>query len=529
MRTYSILFIDDEEVIRESFLKLVDWESRRFTVAGVFKNGEDAWDYLRAHGVDIIVTDINMPFLDGITLLEKLRGEQTKTRVILLTGYEYFEYAQKAVHLKAFDFLLKPVTTQRLLRAVEDAAFDIEKEEAAQEAVGRSLELAQSSFIRQLLYGKLEREKIRQEAGTCGILADGAGYMVLLGAVDAAGGKRIPEGELEEIKRSLQEKILEEKRRTEEKLGEPFELYFAVNAGSYVQVVLAAENGRLFSGEFIREFTERILEDESTECRLTLAAGKKCSCLEELPKTFERADFMLKNRHILGVGKTIRDTEALPQKAAVQQIVLPTDTFLEHIRMGMDRETEQDIKNIYQNLRYREYVSLESARMVTTELAITAFKGQLSSKDESVSYLYYLNHIQELNTLREMEAEITEFAVRIAQQRKQGGNAKKKTADQALEYLRSNYSRENLSLGDVAGYLNISVPYLAVLFRQETNQNFSTHLLKIRMEKAKELLKTTGYSVGEISEMVGYGSAQYFAVCFKKYTGSSPSGYRDQN
>lgn len=114
---------------------------------------------------------------------------------------------------------------------------------------------------------------------------------------------------------------------------------------------------------------------------------------------------------------------------------------------------------------------------------------------------------------------------RKAQKRRE---SQKKIAEQALEYLKRNYNKEDLSLNDIAAFLNISVPYLAVLFKQETKQNFSAHLLEVRMEKAKELLRTTGYTVNEIAEQVGYNSSQYFAVCFKKYTGISPGVYRDQ-
>ena len=226
--------------------------------------------------------------------------------------------------------------------------------------------------------------------------------------------------------------------------------------------------------------------------------------------------------------KVIYASDSVQERKEEIQIVLPTDTFLHHIRMGMTEEVEADIKDIYEPFRHKKYISLESAKMVTTELAITAFKGEASSGDKSVSYLYYLNHIQQLNTLDEMEDDILRFAVSIAEKRKKGGNHKKKMAEQALEYLRRNYNKEDLSLNDIAAFLNISVPYLAVLFKQETKQNFSAHLLEVRMEKAKELLRTTGCTVNEIAEQVGYNSSQYFAVCFKKYTGISPGAYRDQ-
>lgn len=537
MRRYSILFIDDEEVIRESFLKLVDWEKHQFDVAGVFKNGEAAWEYLQEHPVDIIITDINMPFMDGISLLETIRRESPKTRVLLLTGYEYFEYAQKAVQLKAFDFLLKPVTTKRLLQAVMDAAFDIEKAEAAEEAVGRSLELSQSNFICQLLYGKIEKEAINKMASDLKIPVAAAGYLVLIAAVDALEGQQLPDGDLGELKRSIQQKVMEQKVLTEEESGGKFQLFFARNIGIHIEMVLITEQKDLFSEYFIRLFTKRLLMMEKETMkpdempvgyRLTLAAGRSHRRMQELPESYTKVKHALKNRHILGTGKMIFVSDPVPERMDEEEIVLPTDTFLQHIRMGMVEEVRQDIRNIYAPFRHRKYISLESAKMVTTELAITAFKGEVASKDESVSYLYYLNHIQQLNTLDEMENDITQLTVKIAEKRKKGGNHKKKIAEQALEYLRNNYEKESLSLNDVAAHLNISVPYLAVLFKQETTQNFSAHLLEIRMEKAKELLKTTGDTVSEVAEKVGYSSSQYFAVCFKKYTGSSPGAFRDK-
>ena len=530
MRRYSILFIDDEEVIRESFLKLVDWEKRGYDVVDVYKNGEMAWEYLKQNSVDIIVTDINMPFMDGIDLLEQIRQMQMKTRVLLLTGYEYFEYAQKAVQLKAFDFLLKPVTKERLFRAVESAAFDIEKEEEAQIAVGKSLELSQSYFINQLLYGKLEKEKIRSEARNLKIFAELGNYLVVIVAVDAKKGYQIADEETGELKQSLQEGIIQLKGRMEYENGRTFELYFARNIGIQIQMILISRGRDAFDDCFVEEWARRLLslQEMSDVYQLTVAYGKCRRYLEEIPETFKRVESALKNRHLSGFGRSIYVKDSILERKVAEKTILPTDTFLYHIRMGMTEEVENDIRGIYDTFRHKEYLSLESARMVTTELAITAFKGETTSKDTSVSYLFYLNLIQQLNTLDEMEREITEFAVTITKKRKQSGNHKKTIAGRALEYLNDNYERESLSLNDVAAALNISVPYLAVLFKKETDANFGAHLLRIRMEKAKELLRTSGDTIAEISEKVGYSSSQYFAVCFKKYTGMSPGVYRGQ-
>lgn len=532
MRRYSIIFIDDEELMRESFQKLVDWNAHQFDVVGIFKNGESAWEYLESHTVDIIITDINMPFMDGISLLEHIRERSLKSRVLFLTGYEYFEYAHKAVQLKAFDFLLKPVTPEKLLQAAQGAALDIEKEELSEAAVGKNLEFLQSHFISQLLYGKIKKTEIQKEARKVKMPIDQDSWLTMMAVVDTKEGKKIPEGEGGEVKRLLQEKILEKKKNIETLAGTSFQIYFARTVSIHLQMVLTSERKDLFTKEFIHDFTGSLLtlEKELPEYRVTFAVGRSKCSIEELPESFERVRHAADNRHILKGNdwKVVYTVDSLWDKKEELQVVLPTDTLLHHIRLGMIEEVEQDIRGIYEPFRNKEYISLESAKMVTTELAITAFKGEVAFQDESVSYLYYLNHIQQLTTLDEMEEDILQFAKNITEKRKKGGNHKKKTAEAALEYLKQNYMKVELNLNEVADHLNISVPYLAVLFKQETKQNFGAHLLEIRMEKAKELLRTTSDTIGEIAEKTGYSGANYFTVCFKKYTGIAPGAYRDQ-
>lgn len=532
MRRYRILFIDDEELMRESFQKLIHWEEHQFEVVGIFNDGESAWEYLKEHDVDIVITDINMPFMNGIDLLEHIRKNELKMRVLFLTGYEYFEYAHKAVQLQAFDFLLKPLTTEKLLKAVERAAFDIEKEEAAMEAMGMDLDIRRREFVKKLLYGNIEKDQIRTEAELVKLPVCAGSWLTIMATIDTLEGKKLQESEGAEIKNRLQEKILEKKCLMEEQTGEAFQIYFARTLGIHIQMILVSERKQVFTQEWINVFFEILLsiESEFSEYRVTFVVGKSRNLIEELQDSFVYVRHAADHRHILkGKGwKLLYASDLQQERKEEQQVILPTDTFLYHIRMGMTEEVADDVKKIYEQFRYKEFLSLESAKMVTTELAITAFKGEIAFQDESVSYLYYLNHIQQLSTLEEMEEDILQFSLRIAEKRKQGGNHKRKIAEQALNYLKEHYNKEDLSLNEVAEYLNISVPYLAVLFKQETKKNFGAHLSEIRMEKAKELLRTTSDTVSEIAEKTGYNSAQYFAVCFKKYTGSSPGTYRNQ-
>lgn len=529
MRKYKVLFADDEEVSRKSFQSLVDWEKYSLELVGVLKDGEQVLEFLKNYPVDILVTDINMPFVDGIELLRIVKEKFPNIRVLLLTGYEFFEYARKAIELKAFDFLLKPITQERLMSAIGKAIFDIEKEEAAKLAGKYSLELFQSEFISRLFGGKIEKENIYTEAKKVNIPVRNRNFQVLYCAVDIIKNGKYGEEAGDELKRMVRNALFQEKARLEEELQGSCKMYISRNVGMNIHVLLSSE--KIFPlAEFSEKMTETMLKSvhKDWNCHLTFGLGRIREGIEEVEDSFEKVRSALKNRHIFGLGKVIYSTDVFPEKTLVDQVILPTEELLQHIRCGMTSQVEQDIRAIYEKFRHQEYISLPSAKAITTELAITAFKGEIAADGDSVSYLYFLNQIQQLNTLDEMELEIIRFAVEVAEKRRNGGNHKKRIADQALNFLHENYHKEELSLNDVADYLGISVPYLAVLFKQETGKNFGTHLLDIRMGKAKELLKSSDEPISDIADKVGYNSPQYFAVCFKKYTGITPGNYRNQ-
>jgi two-component system response regulator YesN len=529
MRKYNIVFADDEEIIRESFLKLVDWEKHNFYVAGVFKDGESVWAYIENNPVDILITDINMPFMDGISIMEHIRDKGLKMHVLFLTGYEYFEYAQKAVQMQVFDFLLKPLSTERLLDAAQRAALDIERMETAEYAVQESLDLSREDFVNQLLHAGIEKEHIKEEAERRLFPTEAEEYRTIEVAVDLKNDRCIPDDETGKLKQELEQMItglLDEMRKQSDRKTE---IYFARNLKVHIQMILVFDSKGTASDDFIRDFSEKIIErGQNRNILLTVIIGRSNRRIENIPDTYRKITYAKNNRHIIGINRIIYASDPIPAVHPADKIVMPLDELLHNIRMGNTELVTDEIRRIYENFRHKEYLSLESAKMATTELAITVFKGETYAGDESVSYLYYLNHIQQLNTLDEMQSDITVLARQITEKRKNGGDRKKRITEKAMEYMNDNYAKSELSLNEIASSLNISVPYLAILFKQETGKNFGNHLLEIRMKKAKELLKTTSDSVSEIAEKVGYASSQYFAVCFKKYTGVTPGYYRDK-
>ena len=182
-----------------------------------------------------------MPFMNGINLLEHIRMEKLKPEYCFLLDMNILNMPIRQYSFRPLIFFLKPITTEKLLSAVERAAFDIEKEEAAAEAVGKSQELSRSNFINRMLYGKIKKEDINKEAMGVGIPTEVGCYLVMMAAVDVLKSQKVLEGEIGESKRQLQMKILQKKDMLTEETGEHFELYFARNVSTHIQMVLAAQ------------------------------------------------------------------------------------------------------------------------------------------------------------------------------------------------------------------------------------------------------------------------------------------------
>lgn len=535
MRTFSIIFIDDESLIRNSFRTLLDWDKTSFRVTGIFDDGRSALDFIRTDTPDIVISDINMPFLSGLDLLQQVNSLPNPPHVILLTGYEYFEYAKKAIEYRAFDFLVKPVTSDALLQAILKASLDISEKERQKIAVKRDLDARRKVFLADLFSGKVPNSDILNQASSLMLPVQDCLYAVAGLTIDSVTDAEISPASLRTLRSELQEKIrlLQMAEETNSRLA--FQSYAERCTGMRMHFLLifherdVPDRNHFFQKELCTLCTDILNSCRTLDSvRITVSCSPLSDTLEAMHESCITVDSTLSERHILGIGKYLPASRYYTVHPKIDKITLPTDTILHHIRQGMAEAVAQDIRSIYSRMRHVGSFSLESSLMITTELALTIFQAQKSAGDGTTSYLYYLDHIQHLHTLDEMEADITAFAVKTAADRHNSSDSKKVLAQNAMDYIAMHYQDESLSIADVAGHLGISVPYLGVLLRQETGKNFSAHLTATRMEKAKELLRSSDRPVSEIADRTGYSNPQYFSVCFKKYTGTSPGEFRRQ-
>lgn len=194
---YKLILADDEEDVREGLLQLIDWESVGFAVADTAENGKEAAEMVEKHVPDVVVTDIQMPFMNGLQLAEWIRGHYPATKIIILTGYEEFEYAQKAIRLGIDEYILKPFSAAELADILRKVKEQIDAELAEKENVQlltehyrKNLPVLQSLFLSSLVSRRLRETEIQEKSQHYGLDLNGSEYMVSVLRIDAAPGRK---------------------------------------------------------------------------------------------------------------------------------------------------------------------------------------------------------------------------------------------------------------------------------------------------------------------------------------------------
>lgn len=519
---YRLLIVDDETIIRNSLMKTINWAGMGVQVAAALSNGQEAMDYLSEHPADIIISDIRMPFMDGIELLKNVNERYSHIQMILLTGYAEFEYAKQALRYNACDYLLKPVQNEELERVIFRAVQELETDRSLMELKEKKDEEEKHSLLRRCLMGTAsdaERDAIFDR------VQDYALIVALYDFNESQIGKQ----------RTYFEKV-------EKVINSPFARDLLGASGVQVcvvdlqpnkQCVFLQEqggNGNLETG-MIRRFANLIYEyitEKEQDLVLTVVYRYCGKNTKDISQYYNEMMSTLNHRHIFGINRVVESTSDFSGEQDLEILSYPSEEILEHIRYGQVEEVQADIETVYAKLLSGGvYASLSAVRNLSVELAIIIFRLQQTG-GEKVSFLFFLNELQKLQTVDELKHKIMELALTLARENV-GKYLKPQTrlAEEALDYIKKEYAANDLGLERVADALHVSATYLSIVLKRVTGYNFSAYLLHIRMNKAKELLQEDRLRLQDIAETVGYSSSQYFSVCFKKYTGMTPSQFRE--
>ena len=531
MGLYRLMLVDDEEEIREGIIRKMDWRSLGYTVVGDAENGLEALEKAEQLHPDVVMTDIKMPFMDGLELGEKLQSLMPSTKLIIFSGFDDFEYAQKAIKLNVSEYVLKPINASELTETLVSLKQRLDREydekrnlETLRRNYQESLPVLREQFLVGLIEGRVPEERAMAQARQFSICLEGTSWAVAL--VRAESGLRAEEtlhGEEELIPISL-------KRTVDEMMGKYCR--FAGFLYSDCVAIIADINPEtgvvpLITGlNVVCKAAERILG-----VKVMAGVGIPCARLADIRHSYNESQSALDYCSVMGEGKAVYISDIEPD-TSTKLLFDDRDEreIVNAIKMNSEEEIRRKIVVLFARFEAR-LLPLSQYQIYLMEI-MTALLKVMQAYEFGTEEIFgenfnYVNTITSLRSPAEMKQWCVDSCVKIsAMIRRERVDSSKMLAQNAMQYIGENYSSTDLSVESLCSYLHVSPAYFSTVFKRETGMSFVAYLTEARLQEAVNLLKTTDDKTYIIAEKVGYPEPNYFSYVFKKKYGISPSKYR---
>ncbi len=538
---YKLIVVDDKADILDGIIKLGHWAQMNFDVAGKACNGKDAFDLVREHQPDVVITDIRMPIMDGLELTSLIKQHYPLTKVIILSGYDDFSYAQQAVKLGAEEYLLKParigMIEEAVLRAYEKLEIEKKLREDSillQQKLIKSLPLLKDDYFRYLVSTPVEHDlsEFEDRFRFLEIGLDVKNFAVLLIELDhyreLFERNNIKEVELYKFAvANMAQELMDACYNCETFRVDDNRIVLLIN---YRNDLSLNENKTRISdvAERIRESVEKHLD-----ITVTLGIGGLYEDIKDIYYSFMEAKEAITYRIVLGHNRVIcaQDIRINHHQSFHYPIQLENE-ILSYIKIGVYKQipdcldkfiesliNQKDISPFYIKKILRNFVGLISR--MTLELPENTEMSHIRNHD-------FIAEFEKYKTVDEIRSWLNKILCEIAQT---VGNMKKsqleKDIDKAKLYIHQHFN-EDISLQTVSEHVCLSPTYFSAVFKELVGETFIEYLIKARVEKAKELLATGQYKIYEIANRVGYEDRRYFSEVFKKHTGLNPAEYMEK-
>ncbi|QLG42447.1 response regulator [Paenibacillus sp. FSL W7-1088] len=527
---YRVLLVDDEEDVREGLVVEVDWEALDLRIVGLAENGREALEMAERVEPDIVVTDISMPFMDGLELARRLRERNPLVKVVILTGYDEFDYARQAVSLSVDEYLLKPFSaghlTELLTRLRAQMAADVAEREDVQQLRDHyytSLPLLQADLMATLLHRQKSPEYIHGKAKQCGLDLHGERYGVSVLTLHMDGEQSADA----ELKQFAALNIAAEVW-TEHGAGHAF-MHQETIVLLYVDQ-WGGEDGEKRQQQAL----ENVMRSINHYLRIpaTVGSGSIVNTLAGVKHAYEDALLALDYRLVPGTDSLIYIADVERQTAGKLRFdELKQQTLTRCLKAGTQAELEDALEIIFREITVehgRSDIQLYLIEVLTNVWKAAQASGEAMEDIFGAGFQLYADLFR-LPGLSEAQGKVREVCL-LVQHRIASGrqHVYKDIVEQALSFTKEHFADPDLSIQKVCGHLHISSGYFCGIFKKEVQLTFLQYLMQIRMEAAKELLRSTEMKSFEIAGQVGFAEPNYFSFCFKKHIGVSPKEYRKQ-
>lgn len=536
MFLYKIMIVDDEESIREGIRQKIDWKRSDFELVATAGNGQEALELAQNLHPDVVMTDIKMPFMDGLELCERLHRMMPDVKLVIFTGFDDFEYAQKAIKVNVTEYVLKPIDSQELIGVLNRVKDKLDNEFAQKcnikqlsEQYERSLPILREQFFNRLFNGNVSEQWILEQAGLYKISFAGSFWAVAL--VEPHYG--IHKNEIQYITTSRKELIPHMIKQLIEENLSPYCSFKTTLYQDFV-AVLAMLSGQDEMVSFINGM-DQVCKQVQRYLLFDISAGigSLCTSLSSLWCSVKGAKSALRYCVLAGSSGAIYIDDMEPKNVATHDYVeYNFNELISAIIIGDSKEITNEISR-FLSLFYAKRYQLLQYQLLLMELITELLKIIRDYHLESTEFLEKgfdsLLSIADFNSLEELKEWLQYICNKINRLiRQERMNMTKRIAEEAKQYIQAHYSDTEMSLEKICSYLHLSTSHFSTLFKRETGISFASYLTQVRLNEAVKLLNTTECLLSEIAQKVGYNESTYFSYVFKKQFGMSPVKYRSR-
>ena len=551
----KVFLVEDEFAIREGIKKSVNWEEHGFTLVGEAGDGEIAFPKILKTKPDILITDIRMPFMDGLELARVVKVEIPDIRILVLSGYDDFNYAKEAISIGVDEYILKPVSGDNLLQElgkISDVISSRKKEEEARQKYMKDMEeiriLERQKFMHDMINGKISVQESIATGKELGIDITAPFYSIILIQVFPKEPDKIDANEYSGVSEEIYGKIKgiydgESHVYPYEQVGDVLCLLEKADSINEIEENInnIIANMKSLMDNYkdniyfisIGKIVERIRDVNISYADANRKFAERYMCEDSF--VFCGDDFPVSGRFGEEIDKDAIGPEDFDLSkldiGAIDVRMISKKTIFHFLRNGTLSEVDDLVDEYFESIGkeatestiIRQYVLVES---LLSSAALLESLGV--DKEKSSEILGDLSEtIKDVDSSDRAREYISTLLKKVIEYRNKISDKKyTEVIDKAKKYIQENYQNDEMSLQSVALNVNISSNHFSTIFRKETGETFIDYLTTVRMDRAKELLTCTAVKTSEIGFEVGYKDPHYFSYIFKKTQGISPKEYR---
>lgn len=542
----KVFLVEDEVVIRNGIKNSIDWEKEGYQFAGEASDGELALPMILKEKPDIVITDIRMPFMDGLELSRMVKKELPDTKIVILSGYDDFDYAKEAIRIGVTEYLLKPVSSAMLLEHLQEVSETIRKEREDQtlketylQEMRENEELIKMKFLGELLSGEMSLSAALEKGKRFHMNLSAQTYQVILFKFMA---RNQADAQSSEEAVAAYESV--------ETFVDSFEDVYAFQRGVEGWAFLVtSEEAELEekTKKFLEQLTELLKQFDKMD--YFGGIGMPVTRLRELRYSFRDADRAFAGRFTQEENQILSSSE-LPEQpkdddfdvnsvGELNQIQHVIEKFLNN---GSQEEVSSFVEALFEEVPREHFRSLIIRQYVIMNIyaTVASFCEKISADKEktAVDEEAQLDDLKKreqllknavtssesLDDIRKYISDLLENAIEL--RNTVSGRRYSDIIMTAKRRIEADYMSEDISLNTVAMDVGMSPSYFSSIFSKEMGKTFIEYLTEIRMEKAKEYLTCSSMKSSEIGYEVGYKDPHYFSYIFKKTQGCTPKEYR---